>query len=196
MGHFGKRPIRVAWFALVMPALVLNYFGQGALLLRDPSAVENPFFLMAPQLGALPLVVLATAATVIASQALISGAFSVTKQAIQLGYLPRLRIEHTSVRETGQIYVPVRQLGPVSSASCSRSCCSGSSSNAGRGLRHRGDDRHADHHVMTFFVVRYALEVPAGRCASLRDRLLLRRSTSRSSRPTCSSARRRLVPAR
>ena len=106
LGHFGKRPIRIAWFALVMPALVINYFGQGALLLRDAAAVENPFYLMAPAWARLPLVFLATAATVIASQALISAAFSITKQAIQLGLLPRMRIVHTSVRDTGQIYIP------------------------------------------------------------------------------------------
>ena len=106
LGHFGKKPIRLAWFSVVMPCLVLNYFGQGALLLSNPAAVKNPFYLMAPDWALLPLVGLATAATVIASQALITGAFSVTKQAIQMGYLPRLRILHTSVRETGQIYMP------------------------------------------------------------------------------------------
>ena len=106
MGHFGKRPIRIAWFALAMPALVLNYFGQGAMLLVEPGKVGNPFFEMAPSWGLYPLIALATFATVIASQALITAAFSVTKQAIQLGYLPRLRIMHTSERETGQIYVP------------------------------------------------------------------------------------------
>jgi len=106
MGHFGKRPIRLAWFALVMPSLVLNYFGQGAMLLTHPENVKNPFFEMAPHWALYPLIVLATCATVIASQALISAAFSVTKQVIQLGYLPRLRILHTSVNETGQIYVP------------------------------------------------------------------------------------------
>ncbi|MFZ9334477.1 MAG: potassium transporter Kup [Burkholderiaceae bacterium] len=106
MGHFGKKPIRLAWFSVVMPALTLNYFGQGALLLEQPDAVQNPFYRMAPDWALLPLVVLATVATVIASQALITGAFSVTKQVIQLGYLPRLRIEHTSERETGQIYIP------------------------------------------------------------------------------------------
>jgi len=106
MGHFGKRPIRLAWFSLVMPALVINYFGQGAMLLMHPENVKNPFYEMAPQWALYPLIVLATGATVIASQALITAAFSVTKQAIQLGYLPRLRITHTSVKETGQIYVP------------------------------------------------------------------------------------------
>jgi KUP system potassium uptake protein len=106
MGHFGKRPIRLAWFGLVMPALVINYFGQGAMLLEHPENVQNPFYEMAPQWALYPLIALATGATVIASQALITAAFSVTKQAIQLGYLPRLRVTHTSVKETGQIYVP------------------------------------------------------------------------------------------
>jgi KUP system potassium uptake protein len=106
MGHFGKRPIRLAWFSLVMPSLVINYFGQGAMLLVHPENVKNPFYEMAPTWALYPLIGLATCATVIASQALITAAFSVTKQAIQLGYLPRLRIAHTSVRETGQVYVP------------------------------------------------------------------------------------------
>ena len=106
MGHFGKQPIRLAWFAVVMPALTLNYFGQGALLLTNPAAVKNPFYLMTPEWALLPMVALATMATVIASQALISGAFSATKQIIQLGYLPRLQMLHTSIKETGQIYIP------------------------------------------------------------------------------------------
>jgi KUP system potassium uptake protein len=106
MGHFGKTPIRLAWFGLVMPSLVLNYFGQGALVLADPAAAANPFFNMAPDWALIPLVVLATAATVIASQALITGAFSATKQTIQLGFLPRLTILHTSIRDMGQIYIP------------------------------------------------------------------------------------------
>jgi KUP system potassium uptake protein len=111
LGHFGKAPIRLAWFLVVMPALTLNYFGQGALLLNNPAAVKNPFFLMAPEWALIPLVLLATMATVIASQALITGAFSVTKQVIQLGYLPRLNITHTSVRDTGQIYIPLVNWG-------------------------------------------------------------------------------------
>jgi len=106
MGHFGKKPIRLAWFSVVMPCLTLNYFGQGALLLAQPEAVKNPFYMMAPDWALLPLVGLATMATVIASQALISGAFSVTKQVIQLGYLPRLQVLHTSETDTGQIYMP------------------------------------------------------------------------------------------
>ena len=106
MGHFGKRPIRMAWFFWVMPALVLNYFGQGAMLLAHPENIKNPFYEMAPTWALYPLIGMATVATVIASQALITAAFSVTKQAIQLGYLPRLRILHTSVKSTGQIYIP------------------------------------------------------------------------------------------
>ncbi len=106
MGHFGKKPIRMAWFFIVMPSLTLNYFGQGALLLSNPSAVANPFYNMAPDWLLLPLVGLATVATVIASQALISGAFSVTKQVVQMGFLPRLQVLHTSVKDTGQIYIP------------------------------------------------------------------------------------------
>jgi KUP system potassium uptake protein len=105
MGHFGKQPIRFAWFALVLPALLLNYLGQGALLLRN-AAAEHPFFLLAPSWALLPLVGIATAAAIIASQALISGSFSITRQAIQLGLVPRLEVEHTSAREIGQIYVP------------------------------------------------------------------------------------------
>jgi KUP system potassium uptake protein len=106
MGHFGKRAIRVAWFGLVAPALVLNYFGQGALLMVNPQALENPFYLAVPSWALYPMVVLATAATVIASQATISGAYSVTLQAIQLGYLPRMSVRHTSAQAFGQIYVP------------------------------------------------------------------------------------------
>jgi KUP system potassium uptake protein len=106
MGHFGKRPIRRTWFGVVLPALLLNYFGQGAYLLDNPSAVVNPFYRMVPGWALYPFVVLATMATVIASQAVISGAFSLTRQAIQLGYIPRLDIEHTSEREIGQIYIP------------------------------------------------------------------------------------------
>jgi KUP system potassium uptake protein len=105
MGHFGRKPIARAWFALVLPALVLNYFGQGALLLEDPEAARNPFYLLAPSWALIPLVVLSTLATVIASQAVISGAFSLTRQAIQLGYIPRMHIQHTSSAEQGQIYI-------------------------------------------------------------------------------------------
>jgi KUP system potassium uptake protein len=106
MGHFGKMPIRLAWFTLVLPCLLLNYFGQGAALMVNPSAEENPFFWLAPSWALYPLVILATAATIIASQAVISGSFSLTRQAIQLGFSPRLLIKHTSKQEIGQIYVP------------------------------------------------------------------------------------------
>jgi KUP system potassium uptake protein len=107
MGHFGRLPIRLGWFAVVLPALVLNYFGQGALLLSDPQAIENPFYLLTPQWLHYPMVVFATMATIIASQAIISGAYSLTEQAIQLGFLPRMRVLHTASHEKGQIYMPM-----------------------------------------------------------------------------------------
>ena len=106
MGHFGRLPIRLAWFGFVLPALLLNYFGQGALLIREPGAVINPFYLQGPEWAIYPMVAIATAATIIASQAVISGAFSVTRQAVQLGYLPRMEIRHTSEQAMGQIYIP------------------------------------------------------------------------------------------
>jgi KUP system potassium uptake protein len=106
MGHFGRMPIRIAWFSLVLPSLILNYFGQGALLLHDSAAIQNPFYLLAPDWALYPLIVLATLATVIASQAVISGAFSVSRQALQLGYLPRMMVQHTSESQEGQIYLP------------------------------------------------------------------------------------------
>jgi KUP system potassium uptake protein len=106
MGHFGKRPIRIAWLGVAMPALLLNYLGQGALLLHDREAARNPFYLLAPDWAVYPLIAIATAAAIVASQALISGAYSLTRQAIQLGYAPRLTIRHTSSREIGQIYLP------------------------------------------------------------------------------------------
>ena len=107
MGHFGRFPIRLAWFAVALPALVLNYFGQAALLITDPSAIENPFYQLAPDWVHYPLVAFATLATVIASQAIISGVFSLTQQSIQLGFLPRMHIEHTTSDAIGQIYVPL-----------------------------------------------------------------------------------------
>ena len=113
MGHFGRPPISRAWFFVVFPALTLNYMGQGSLIVSDPSTISNPFFLLIPHWGRVPMVVLATVATVIASQAVISGAFSVTKQAIQLGFLPRLQIRHTSAEEIGQVYLPGGQLVPA-----------------------------------------------------------------------------------
>jgi KUP system potassium uptake protein len=111
MGHFGRAPIRRAWFVLVFPALTLNYLAQGSLILRSPKAIANPFFLLFPAWAQIPMVLLATVATVIASQAVISGAFSVTQQAVQLGFLPRLTIRHTSDREIGQIYAPAINVG-------------------------------------------------------------------------------------
>ena len=106
MGHFGRRPIQTAWLSLVLPALALNYIGQGALLLRTPEAIKNPFFLSVPEWALIPLIALATLATIIASQAVISGAYSLTRQAIQLGFTPRMQINHTSETEIGQIYIP------------------------------------------------------------------------------------------
>jgi KUP system potassium uptake protein len=107
MGHFGRLPIQLGWFAIVLPALMLNYFGQGGLLLADPHAVENPFYLLAPRWAHYPMVAFATVATVIASQSIISGAYSLTQQAMQQGFLPRMRVQHTASHEKGQIYVPV-----------------------------------------------------------------------------------------
>ena len=163
MGHFGKRPIRLAWFSVAMPALTLNYFGQGALLLERPEAVKNPFYMMAPDWALVPLVALATAATVIASQALITGAFSVTKQVIQLGYLPRLNIQHTRVRETGQIYMPfvnwVLFVAIVLAVVLFRS-----SSNlaAAYGIAVTLDMLITT--ILTFFVIRYSWKYPLALC--------------------------------
>jgi KUP system potassium uptake protein len=163
MGHFGKKPIRLAWFTVVMPALTLNYFGQGALLLQNPSAVKNPFFLMAPDWALLPLVGLATMATVIASQALISGAFSVTKQVIQLGYLPRLQVLHTSVKDTGQIYMPFVNWG-LFVAIVLAVVMFRSSSNlaAAYGIAVTLDMLITT--VLTFFVIRYSWKYPLWLC--------------------------------
>ena len=111
LGHFGERPIQIDWFSIVAPSLLLNYFGQGALLLRDPSAADSPFYRLAPSWAVIPLLILATMAAIIASQAVISGVFSLTRQAIQLGYLPRMEIIHTSAREIGQIYIPAANWG-------------------------------------------------------------------------------------
>ena len=163
MGHFGKRPIRLAWFSVVMPALTLNYFGQGALLLKDPAAVKNPFYLMAPDWALIPLVILATMATVIASQALITGAFSVTKQVIQLGYLPRLQMTHTSVKETGQIYIPFVNWG-LFVAIVFAVVMFKSSSNlaAAYGIAVCTDMLITT--VLTFFVIRYHWKYPLALC--------------------------------
>ena len=163
MGHFGKRPIRVAWFGMVMPCLILNYFGQGALVLANPAAVENPFFLMLPGWATVPMVALATAATVIASQALISGAFSATKQTIQLGYLPRLTILHTSHTDTGQIYVPAVNwallFGVVMSVVIFRSS---SALAAAYGIS--VSLVMVITTVLTFFVIRYGWKLPLPLC--------------------------------
>ena len=163
MGHFGKRPIRIAWYAIVMPALVINYFGQGAMLLLQPENVKNPFYLMAPPWAQLPLLFLATAAAVIASQALISAAFSVTKQAIQLGLLPRMAILHTSVRDTGQIYVPFINWGlfvfiVLAVVMFKSSAALGSA----YGIAVTMDMSITT--VMTFFVVRYGWKFPLPLC--------------------------------
>ncbi len=161
MGHFGKRPIRFAWFGLVMPALVINYFGQGAMLLEHPENVGNPFFEMAPVWALYPLIGLATCATVIASQALITAAFSVTKQAIQLGYLPRLRIAHTSVRETGQVYVPFVNWSLYGCIVLAVMLFGSSSKLASAyGIAVTIDMLITT--IMTFFVVRYAWKYPWG----------------------------------
>ena len=159
MGHFGKQPIRLAWFGMAMPALVLNYFGQGAMLLATPSKVANPFFEMAPAWALYPLIALATCATVIASQALITAAFSVTKQAIQLGYLPRLRIQHTSVKETGQVYVPFVNWGLFCGIVVAVVMFGSSDRLAGAyGITVTIDMLITT--TMTFFVVRYAWKYP------------------------------------
>jgi KUP system potassium uptake protein len=165
MGHFGKKPIRLAWFGFVMPALVLNYFGQGAMLLAHPENVKNPFYEMAPQWALYPLIALATAATVIASQALITAAFSVTKQAIQLGYLPRLRITHTSVKETGQVYVPFINWS-LYAAIVLAVVLFGSSSKlaAAYGIAVTIDMLITT--IMTFFVIRYGWKYPWALCVA------------------------------
>ena len=163
LGHFGKKPIRLAWFAVVMPALVLNYFGQGALLLNNPAAVKNPFFLMAPEWALLPLVGLATLATVIASQALISGAFSITKQVIQLGYLPRLKIMHTNVKETGQIYLPFVNWGLFVTIVLAVMIFKSSSNLAGAyGIAVCTDMLITT--ILTYFVIRYSWKLPLALC--------------------------------
>ena len=163
LGHFGKKPIRLAWFSVVMPCLTLNYFGQGALLLSNPAAVKNPFYMMAPDWALLPLVVLATMAAVIASQALITGAFSVTKQVIQLGYLPRLNLIHTSVREAGQIYIPFVNWG-LFAAIVLAVVMFKSSSNlaAAYGIAVCTDMLITT--ILTFYVVRYGWKYPLWLC--------------------------------
>ena len=163
LGHFGKLPIRLAWFSVVMPALTLNYFGQGALLLERPDAVKNPFYMMAPDWALLPLVILATAATVIASQALITGAFSVTKQVVQLGYLPRLNVQHTSETDTGQIYIPAVNWGLfVAIVIAVVTFRSSSNLAAAYGIAVTLDMLITT--ILTFFVIRYAWKYPLWLC--------------------------------
>ena len=165
MGHFGKKPIRLAWFAVVMPCLTLNYFGQGALLLTEPEAVKNPFYNMAPDWALIPMVVLATAATVIASQALITGAFSVTKQVIQLGFLPRLQIHHTSEHDTGQIYMPFVNWGLFVVIVLAVVMFKTSSNLAAAyGIAVCTDMLITT--ILTFFVIRYAWKYPLWLCIS------------------------------
>jgi len=163
MGHFGKRAVRIAWFGLVAPALVLNYFGQGALLLRDPAALANPFYLAFPSWALYPMVALATAATVIASQATISGAFSVTQQAVQLGFLPRVIIQHTSESTLGQIYVPAVNwllLGAVLAVVVGF----GSSAELAQAYGVAVMGTMLATTFLTFFVVRYSWRLPLWLC--------------------------------
>ena len=163
MGHFGKKPIRLAWFSIVMPSLTLNYFGQGALLLNNPEAVQNPFYMMAPEWALIPLVGLATLATVIASQALITGAFSVTKQVIQLGYLPRLQVLHTSVKELGQIYIPFVNWGLFVLIVLAVALFKSSSNLAAAyGIAVCTDMLITT--ILTFFVIRFSWNLPLALC--------------------------------
>lgn len=163
LGHFGKKPIRMAWFVLVMPALLINYFGQGAMLIYTPESVTNPFYLMAPKWALVPLVLLATAATVIASQALLSAAFSVSKQAIQLGYLPRMQIRHTSVHETGQVYIPAVNWSLFAAIVVAVALFKNSTNLASAyGIAVTTDMLITT--VLTFFVIRYAWKLPLVLC--------------------------------
>ena len=163
MGHFSKKASRVASFTVAMPALTLNYFGQGALLLHNPAAVKNPFFMMAPDWALIPLVGLAAMAAVIASQALISGAFSVTKQVIQLGYLPRLQIQHTSVKDTGQIYLPFVNWGLFALIVVAVVMFKSSSNLAAAyGIAVCTDMLITT--VLTFYVIRYSWKYPLALC--------------------------------
>ncbi|MFW2178080.1 MULTISPECIES: KUP/HAK/KT family potassium transporter [unclassified Moraxella] len=163
MGHFGKTPIRIAWFAIVMPALLLNYFGQGAFLLANPAGKANPFFLMIPEIMRIPMVVMATLATVIASQALISGAFSITKQVVQLGFLPRMRIIYTNVKEVGQIYIPAINWGLfIAIAFAVVMFKSSEALAAAYGIAVCTDMLITT--ILTYFVVRYAWKYPLYIC--------------------------------
>jgi KUP system potassium uptake protein len=163
MGHFGKRAIRTAWFGLVAPALVLNYFGQGALLLENPAAIANPFYLLFPSWALYPMVALATTATVIASQATISGAYSMTQQAIQLGYLPRMNIRHTSEKAFGQIYIPVVNWLLLAAVCCAVAGFGTSSRLASAyGVAVMGTMTVTT--FLTFFVIRYVWGYPLWLC--------------------------------
>lgn len=163
MGHFGVKPIRLAWFFVIMPALTLNYFGQGAFLLTHPEAVSNPFFRMIPSWALIPMLVLAGLATVIASQALITGAFSITKQVIQLGYLPRMQIVHTSARESGQIYMPFVNWALFCAIALAVITFQSSSAFASAyGIAVTTDMTITT--ILTFFVIRYAWKLPLALC--------------------------------
>ena len=165
LGHFGRGPIRLAWFTVVMPALVLNYFGQGALLLRQPEAAANPFYEMAPQWALFPLIALATCATVIASQALITAAFSVTRQAMQLGFLPRLHVQHTSARAAGQIYLPFVNWALYAAVVFAVVVFGSSGALASAyGIAVTIDMTITT--VMTFFVIRHGWKLPAAVCVA------------------------------
>jgi KUP system potassium uptake protein len=163
MGHFGKKPVRIAWFGLVAPALVLNYFGQGALLMAEPAAVTNPFYMLVPAWALYPMVALATAATVIASQAVISGAYSITRQAVQLGFFPRVTVVHTSPREYGQIYIPsVNWL--LCAVVIGAVIGFGSSSNLAGAYGVAVTGTMLVDTLLTFFVIRYAWRYPLWLC--------------------------------
>jgi KUP system potassium uptake protein len=163
LGHFGKKPIRWAWYGLVMPALTLNYFGQGALLLREPEAIKNPFYLLAPSWAEIPLFALATLAATVASQALITASFSVAKQAMQLGILPRMRIWHTSVKETGQVYVPAINWALYAFVVVAVVFFGSSSKMAGAyGVAVTMDMTITT--VLTFFVIRHGWKYPLALC--------------------------------
>jgi len=163
MGHFGRRPVRIGWFGLVAPALTLNYFGQGALLMAEPGAAANPFYRLLPGWALYPMVALATMATVIASQAVISGAYSITRQAVQLGFLPRVTVVHTSPREYGQIYVPsVNWL--LCAAVIGAVIGFGSSSELAGAYGVAVTGTMLVDTLLTFFVIRYAWRYPLWLC--------------------------------
>ena len=163
MGHFGPQPIRIAWFSLVLPTLVINYFGQGALLLEHPEARVNPFFNLAPSWGLYPLVALSTVAAVIASQAIISGAFSLTQQAIQLGYSPRFDIQHTSAHEQGQVYIPeINWLLMIATVGLVLGFRSSTNLAAAYGIAVTLDMLITT--TLTFFVIRYGWKYPLWLC--------------------------------